>query len=72
MEDRSVGVIWFDPRTNRYEFGSWQVFQSTRQVSNDLEIIYEIKNLTAKLAQKIVKELNAARFENENSSNRAA
>ena len=73
VEENGLGVIWFNPSTNQYGFGTWKVFRDlSKNKGIDLEIIYETKRLTAKLAEKIVKELNAARFENDARHPRAA
>ena len=72
MEDKSLGVIWFDSNSNQYVFGTWKQFRTAAAENKGLEIIHEIKKLTAHLAAKIVTELNTARFESEQKHRKAA
>ncbi|MEM9326308.1 MAG: hypothetical protein AAGA85_11650 [Bacteroidota bacterium] len=73
VEKQSMGVIWFDLKKNLYQYGSWSMFNAaSKGASEHFDIIYELKEITANLATKIVMELNAARFESERTHNRAA
>lgn len=58
----TTGVIWYNPIIKEYQYGSWATYSNmTREVSDpDFEVLYEMDGLTAKLASKIVKELNLA------------
>ncbi len=58
-------LIWYNPQTRSYECGPWIRYNNlTLELGEEgFSVLYETDDLTARLAQKIVAELNAARVE---------
>jgi len=60
-----IELIWYNPLLEIYECGSWVRFNNlNRESQEEYSILYETSDLTARIANKIVGELNAARSEN--------
>jgi len=59
-------LIWYNPHTACYECGVWVRFKNLTSEWGEegFSILYETDDLTSRLANKIVNELNAARGEN--------
>lgn len=56
--------IWFNPHLNIYQKGAWQDYQEiTHRVENkeSYMIIYELSELSSRLADKLLRELNSTR-----------
>ena len=57
-------LIWYNPIEKLYECGSWVRFNNlNREHHEECSVLYETSDLTARIAHKIVGELNAARNE---------
>ncbi|WP_258103063.1 hypothetical protein [Marinoscillum sp. MHG1-6] len=58
--------IWYNPDSKYYQVGSqmeYDIAVSNCKSPDDMMILYELDQMTSRLAQKIVSELNAARTE---------
>ncbi len=60
-----IELIWYNPQSKVYECGPWIRYNNltSRYGEDGFSILYETDGLTARLAKKIVSELNAARVE---------
>jgi hypothetical protein len=58
--------IWYNPQVNGYQLGTevdFNVEKANSRNPQEMFVLYELDELTERLANKIVKELNTARHE---------
>ncbi|MFT6866271.1 MAG: hypothetical protein ACJA08_001100 [Cyclobacteriaceae bacterium] len=61
-----MNLIWYNPQLKSYQVGSKVDYETTVAHSSNADnfmILYELDELTMRLANKIVMELNSARLE---------
>lgn len=61
-----MNLIWYNPQSKNYQVGNqfdYDVEVANSSNPDDFMILYELDELTLRLANKIVMELNAARTE---------
>ena len=65
-----IELIWYNPKSGRYQCGNWVQYNTLIHENGEdgFGILYQTNELSSRIANKIVKELNVARKTNPTSS----